>query len=55
VLAAVEWVATGLSGSSPDVLDFIAAVNAGLVRLGDPWLVTAQGQAALQHHRRQAP
>ena len=32
VLAAVEWVASDLTGSSPDVLGFIAAVNAGVVR-----------------------
>ncbi len=54
VLAAVEWVASDLTGSSPDVLDFIAAVNAGLVRLGDPCSVTAEGWAVLQRHRRWA-
>lgn len=54
VLAAVEWVAIGLSGPSPQARDLIAAVNAGLVRLGDPWSVTPQGRAALQRHRRRA-
>jgi len=49
VLAAIEWVAGGLSGPSPQARELIAAVNAGLVRLGD-----AQGWAALQRHRGRA-
>jgi len=39
-----------LVGPSPDALDFIEAVEAGLVRLGDPWEVTARGRAALRGH-----
>jgi len=54
VLAAIEWVAGGLSGPSPQARELIAAVNAGLVRLGDPWSVTPRGWAALQRHRGRA-
>lgn len=50
VLAATKWIARGLSGPSPEALDLIAAVNDGLVRLGDPWEVTARGRAALGRH-----
>jgi hypothetical protein len=48
ILAATKWVAGGLVEPSPDALDFIEAVKAGLVRLGDPWEVTARGRAALR-------
>jgi len=50
ILAAAKWVAGGLVGPSPDALDFIEAVKAGLVRLGDPWEVTGRGRAALRGH-----
>jgi hypothetical protein len=50
VLAATKWIARGLSGPIPEALDLIAAVNDGLVRLGDPWEVTARGRVALSRH-----
>lgn len=48
-LAATKWVACGL-GASPDGADLIAAVQDGLVRLGDPWEVTERGRATLRRY-----
>lgn len=39
-------------GPSPQALDLIAAVNGGLVRLSDPWEVTARGLALIARRGR---
>lgn len=52
VLAATEWVAAGLVGPSPQAVDLIAAVNGGLVRLSDPWEVTARGRVLIARRGR---
>jgi hypothetical protein len=46
VVEAVRWV-VHQSGSEPDASALIAAVNAGLVELGDPWSLTARGRVVL--------
>jgi len=48
VLAATEWVSASLVGPSPQAVDLIAAVNGGLVRLGDPWEVTRRGRVLIE-------
>jgi hypothetical protein len=37
-------------GSEPDVLGVIAAVNLGLMELGEEWRATERGQTALREH-----
>ena len=48
MLAATEWVSASLVGPSPQAVDLIAAVNGGLVRLGDPWEVTRRGRVLIE-------
>jgi hypothetical protein len=49
VIVAAHWVAHK-AGTQPNAGNMIEAVEQGLIELGDPWTLTAQGRAALAAH-----